>query len=239
MRFRLPSVKAVVCCVTATALSFMSLPGGPTGPSLAHRSSIATMAAPVEASRGTIASQQNNTAPDATTQHAATKEPSSLLTDPYVVEPPKRDPQTLQTAGAKLGRLRVRVVDGRTMQPIDGAEVVLIETEGRYRTDKNGYTPWFPAPIIRHPKYRPMVAELHGQLGVIAYKNGYRDSIHIGIRMHEGIASEATVWMYKIGPGDSRIEPVLYQVPYHHIWLIELADKFRRKSQIGEGYQRP
>lgn len=84
-----------------------------------------------------------------------------------------------------------------------------------------------------------MVAELHGQLGVIAYKNGYRDSIHLGIRMHENIRQQATVWMYKIGPGDRRIEPVLYQEPYHHLWLIQLADKFRQRSQIGEGPERP
>jgi hypothetical protein len=137
------------------------------------------------------------------------------------------------------GKLRLRVIDGRTMQPLEGAEVVLIETEQRVTTDRSGYTPWMEAPMIRNPRYRPMVAELHGQLGVIAYKNGYRDSIHLGIRMHEGFRSESTVWMYKLGPGDTRIEPVLYQVPYHHLWLVELADKFRSKSQLGEGPERP
>lgn len=125
------------------------------------------------------------------------------------------------------------------MQPLEGAEVVLIETEQRVRTGKNGYTPYMEAPIIRNPRYRPMVQELHGQLGVIAYKNGYRDSVHLGIRMHEGMKSESTIWMYKLGPGDIRVEPVLYQVPYHHLWLIELADKFRSKTQPGEGPERP
>lgn len=136
-------------------------------------------------------------------------------------------------------KLRVRVIDGRTMQPLEGAEVVIIETEQRVRTDKNGYTPYVDAPILRNPRYRPMVQELHGQLGAIAYKNGYRDSIHLGIRMHEGMKSETTIWMYKLGPGDIRIEPVLYQVPYHHLWLVELADKFRSKTQPGEGPERP
>ncbi|GGI97632.1 hypothetical protein GCM10010885_04140 [Alicyclobacillus cellulosilyticus] len=136
-------------------------------------------------------------------------------------------------------RLRVRVIDGRTLEPLPGAEVVLIETEQRLTTGPDGFTPWFDAPVIRNPRYRPMVAELHGQLGVIAYKNGYRDSIHLGIRMHEGIPTETTVWMYKIGPQDRRIEPVLYQEPYHHIWLVELADKFRSRTQPGEGPERP
>lgn len=139
----------------------------------------------------------------------------------------------------RLGKMRVRVIDGRTMQPLPGAEVVLIETEQRLTTGKDGYTDWFQAPIIRNPRYRPMIAELHGQLGVIAYKNGYRDSVHLGIRMHDGALSQATVWMYKIGPGDRRIEPVFYEEPYHHLWLIELTDRFRSKTQPGEGPQRP
>ena len=139
----------------------------------------------------------------------------------------------------KTAKLRIRVIDGRSKQPLEGAEVVLIETEQRFKTDKDGYTPWFDAPVLRDPRYRPMVAELHGQLGAIAYKNGYRDSIHLGIRVHEGIRQQTTIWMYRIGPADRRIEPVLYQEPYHHLWLIQLADKFRSHSQIGEGPERP
>lgn len=177
---------------------------------------------------------------------------------PGQVRPPDHDqpapaaPQQLPELGTPGGqspftpyvawptaKLRVRVIDGRTLQPLQGAEIVLIETEQRVNTDENGYTPWIDAPVLRNPRYRPMVAELHGQLGVIAYKNGYRDSIHLGIRMHEGFRSETTVWMYKLGPGDTRVEPVLYQVPYHHLWLVELADKFRSKSQPGEGPERP
>lgn len=136
-------------------------------------------------------------------------------------------------------RMRVHVIDGRTQQPISGAEVVLIETEQRLTTGPDGWTPWFDAPIVRDPRFRPMVQELHGQLGVIVYKNGYRDAIHFGIRVHPGVPAETTVWMYKIGPGDTRIEPVFYEEPYHHIWLVELADRFRSDTQPGEGPERP
>lgn len=161
---------------------------------------------------------------------------------PKNTQPPANQPDQKaepSTSGPKIGKLRIRVIDGRTSQPISGAEVVLIETEKRVVTGQDGLTPWFDAPIIRHPKYRPLVAELHGQLGVIVYKNGYRDSIHIGIRIHDNAPAEETVWMYRIGPGDTRVEPVLYQVPYHRLWLIELADKFRSKTQPGEGPERP
>lgn len=151
---------------------------------------------------------------------------------------PSPTPTNLQPQ-YRLGKLRVHVIDGRTMRPLSGAEVVLIETEQRLTTGKDGYTGWFEAPIIRNPRYRPLIQELHGQLGVVVYKNGYRDSVHLGIRIHDEAPAQSTVWMYRIGPGDTRIEPVLYEEPYHHLWLIDLADRFRSKSQLGEGFQHP
>lgn len=163
--------------------------------------------------------------------------------------PPQPDTQTQQpqtgsgtytdSPWPRSSKLRIRVIDGRTLKPLSGAEVVVIESEQRVRTDQDGLTPWFDAPLIRDPRYRPLVSELHGQIGVIAYKNGYRDSVHLGIRMNPNVRAETTVWMYKLGPGDDRIEPVLYEVPYHHLWLVRLADRFRDSSQLGEGFQHP
>ncbi len=142
--------------------------------------------------------------------------------------------------GKGYGNLRVKVIDGRTQKPLEGAEIVVLETERRYKTDVNGLTPWIKAPVIRSSRYRFLVNELHGQLTLISYKNGYRDSIHMGVRMNEGAVNKTTIWQYQIAPGlDRRIEPVVYIEPYHRLWLIQLADRFRRPSQLGEGYERP
>ncbi len=154
--------------------------------------------------------------------------------------PPQETPSAPpKEQAAKRIPLRVKVIDGRTQKPLAGAEVVLIETGQRLTTDSKGLTGEFNAPVIRNPKYFPLVAELHGQLGLIAYKNGYRDSVHLGVRINDGVPANTTIWMYKIGPLDRRIEPVLYQVPYHRLWLIELTQRFRSKTQPGEGPQRP
>lgn len=140
----------------------------------------------------------------------------------------------------QFGHLRVKVIDGRTLQPLEGAEVVVIENGQRYHTGKDGLTPWIEAPVIRNERYRLLVNELHGQLTLISYKNGYRDSIHAGVRMNEGASTKTTIWQYKITPSeDKRVEPVFYMEPYHRLWLIKLADRFRTKSQLGEGYERP
>lgn len=142
--------------------------------------------------------------------------------------------------GQKYGDLRVKVIDGRTLKPLSDAEVVVIETEQRFRTGKDGLTPWIKAPVLRSARFRFLVNELHGQLNLISYKNGYRDSIHMGVRMNERATTRTTIWQYKIEPGpDRRVEPVLYTEPYHRLWLIQLADRFRRPTQLGEGYEHP
>lgn len=138
-----------------------------------------------------------------------------------------------------MADLQVRVVDARTKQPLAGAEVVLLETEQRMTTGADGRTPVIKAPIVRDPRYRRRLAELHGQLTLIAYKNGYRDTVFFGVRMHRGRRTEPEVWMYQITPDDRRIEPIWYQMPIHRLWLIDLAQAFRSRTQPGAGPESP
>jgi hypothetical protein len=255
---RFPSVKTVLFCGFAAMAVVLTVPVNPHVASggVPAQAAVPTLGS-VDTTNSNSSGSPNTTQPNltnSTTQPPAAgqQQPSGLPPKPNTPsatpspnnttvpqQRPVDRPESWGYTRAKQSKLRVHVIDGRTHQPVAGAEVVVIETEKRVNTDANGYTPWFDAPVLRNPRYRPFVAELHGQLGVIVYKNGYRDSIHLGIRMHEDIRQQTTVWMYKIGPQDRRIEPVLYQEPYHHIWLIELADRFRQKSQIGEGPERP
>lgn len=253
---RFPSLKNVLFCGFVSVAIVLSIPTNPHAEKTGVHRTMPTVAqpAPVNSTANgstTKPSEKPPTAPKQT-QPATPKQSQPAApnngTDAPSAPPSNttanssqvpQGPKSWGYTRRKTAKLRVNVINGRTRQPLDGAEVVVIENGQRYKTDKNGQTPWFDAPVYRNPRYRPIVAELHGQLGVIVYKNGYRDSIHLGIRMHEGIEQQTTVWMYKLGPEDRRIEPVLYQEPYHHIWLIELADKFRQKSQIGEGPERP
>jgi hypothetical protein len=140
--------------------------------------------------------------------------------------------------GIKTGQLRLRVVDASTQRGIPGAGCVIGETGDRVETDAQGVAPIMDAPVFRNPRLEQMLAELHGQLTVLCYKNGYRDSIYMGVRTNEGLVTESEIWMYPIGPGDRRIEPTLYQVPIHRLWRIQLADKYRLREE-GEGPERP
>jgi hypothetical protein len=168
--------------------------------------------------------------------------PEDMLKEPSEPVPPPLTERTMEGPhknDKKTAKLVVHVMDGRTGKPLEGAEVVLIETAERFKTDATGTTPSIDAPVIREERYAEQVARIHGQLGLIAYKNGYRDSITFGVRMHEGRVTDVTMWMYQIGPGDRRIEPVFYHSPYHHLFLIELAEYFRSPSQPGAGRESP
>jgi len=140
--------------------------------------------------------------------------------------------------GIKTAQLRLSVVDAITQKGIPGAGCIVGESGDRVETDARGVAPTIDAPVFRNPRLEQQLAELHGQLTVICYKKGYRDSINMGVRMHEGVVTEPTVWMYPIGRGDRRIEPTLYQMPIHRLWQIQLADKYRLFDQ-GEGRESP
>lgn len=140
--------------------------------------------------------------------------------------------------GIRTAPLQLRVVDATTMKGIPGAGCTVGETGDRIETDAKGIAPVIDAPIFRHPRLEQMLAELHGQLTVLCYKNGYRDSIYMGVRMHQGVTTETEVWMYPTGAEDRRIEPTLYQMPIHRLWRIQLADKYRLREE-GEGPESP
>lgn len=140
--------------------------------------------------------------------------------------------------GIKSGKLRISTVDATTQKPIPGAGCVIGETGDRVETAANGVAPTIDAPVFRNPRLEEMLAELHGALTIMCYKNGYRDAISMGVRTFEGVTTTPEIWMYPIGAGDRRIEPTLYHHPEQRVWLIELADKYRLRDQ-GQGPERP
>ncbi len=148
-------------------------------------------------------------------------------------------PQPEEAVVARTAPLQIRVIDARTGEPLAGAEVVLVETNQRLTTGTDGRTPELQAPVMRDPRLPEPVADLHGQLTLVAYRNGYRDTIYYGVRMDEGARTEPEVWMYAITPEDTRLEPWEYHEPVHRLRAIQLADRFRSQTQPGMGWPDP
>lgn len=141
-------------------------------------------------------------------------------------------------SGIDTAPLHVRVVDATTMKPIPGAGCVIPETNQRIETDEKGLSPIIRAPVLRDPRQDELVAELHGEIALICYKNGYRDAITTGIRMYDDTATQFQVSMTPFGPRDKRIEPTLYHLPPHRLWQINVADRYRLFDN-GEGKESP
>ncbi|WCK53971.1 hypothetical protein PP175_22040 [Aneurinibacillus sp. Ricciae_BoGa-3] len=139
----------------------------------------------------------------------------------------------------KWAMLQVRVLDFHTRAPLPNTEVVLGENGYRVKTDANGRTPAFPAPVIRDPRYTETLARLHGQLTLLSYKNGYRDTIYFNVRMNERILTTVDMYMIRIDPQSRRIEPYVYFYPTHRLFTINLAEQFRSKTQPGAGPESP
>lgn len=140
--------------------------------------------------------------------------------------------------GIRTTKLQLKVVDAFTQKGIPGAGCVIGETGDRVETNANGVAPVIDAPVFRHPRLEQMLAEIHGALTILCYKNGYRDAIYMGLRMYENVTAMPEIWMTPFGRRDRRIEPTLYHQGVHRIWQIQLADKYRLLDQ-GEGPERP
>lgn len=106
--------------------------------------------------------------------------------------------------GIRTAPLSIRVVDATTMQGLPAVDCVVGETGDRVETDQQGVARRIQVPILRSPPREEGRAEGHGRLTLLCYRSGYRDAIYIGVRMHEGILTEAEVWMHSVGDRDGR-----------------------------------
>lgn len=141
-------------------------------------------------------------------------------------------------SGIDTAPLHVRVVDEISLKPVPGAGCILPETNQRVETDEKGLTPIIRAPVLRNPRRDDLVGELAGELTMICYKNGYRDSIVTGIRMYDDTETQFELFMTPIGPKDKRIEPTFHHIAPHRLWQVQLADRFRLFDE-GQGRESP
>ncbi|MFT9849069.1 carboxypeptidase-like regulatory domain-containing protein [Aneurinibacillus sp. REN35] len=186
--------------------------------------------------------------------HSKTKEKEKAVLPEYRYETFHRqssDPLAMQPdvkPGANIpghnkwdrwAQMQVRVIDAWSKKPIPGAEVVIAENGYRSKTDSRGYTPASPAPIIHSSHLPDTLARLHGQLTLLVYKNGYRDTIHYNIQMNEGTTTTPEISIYPLPADQQRIEPYIYHHPTHHLFSVELSEQFRSHSQPGAGPESP
>ena len=83
------------------------------------------------------------------------------------------------------GYIKPQVVDGFSEEPIEGATVVIPETNTSYKTDEMGYTPDIRIEIVPDIRFKNINPKTWGEATLIAYKEGYIEYVLLNINIWE------------------------------------------------------
>ena len=131
----------------------------------------------------------------------------------------------LSEAAESVGFMRVRVVDGMTDAPIEGAFVVLPETGGRYSTGADGLTELITLPCLPDERHDALLETGEGRTTVIAYAEGYVPYLLLYARVLPGKERETpTVYMF---PDDGTL-PVFEVIEAPPMdWAERVVERYR------------
>jgi len=142
-----------------------------------------------------------------------------------------------QIADEKLdGMLLVRVVDSSSKEPIDDAEIVVMDVDSIYKTNDIGFSPEI-ALEVNKSMYKRYGDELYekvpsGCANVLITKEGYKDYLVLNKAIYPGSGPNfLQVEMIKHSEGDSKDYLVEQEGP-HEVWIGELIDHC---SKLAEG----
>lgn len=131
----------------------------------------------------------------------------------------------LSETAESTGRMRVRVVDGMTDTPIEGAVVVLPETGGRYYTGADGLTEVITLPCLPDERHSALLETGEGRTTVIVYAEGYAPYLLLYARVLPGKERETpTVYMFA-DDGTLPVFEVIEAPPME--WAERVVERYR------------
>ncbi|NLB61345.1 MAG: carboxypeptidase-like regulatory domain-containing protein [Clostridiales bacterium] len=123
----------------------------------------------------------------------------------------------------KFGLMRVTVRDGFSDEPIEGAIVVIPETNQQYVTDKEGKTELIQVPLIRDKHHSKLLKQDYGLTTVLVYCDGYVPYALFFTHVENGtMRNGPNVWLFP-EPGDPF---VIIEAPKGD-WCNELIEMYR------------
>lgn len=121
------------------------------------------------------------------------------------------------------GQMRVRVLDGFTDRPIEGASVTVPETGGRYHTCADGRTEAFSLPVIRDAEYDRLLPSDEGRATLLVTAEGYTPYLLLYARVKEGVCRELDVLLF---PADGSLPVFTVIEAPDGSWCERLAEKY-------------
>ncbi len=123
------------------------------------------------------------------------------------------------------GYMRLRVLDGATDKPIEGACAVVPEAGIEAYTDTRGFTPVMELPCIKDEGLNALLPYNEGRVTLIVYAEGYVPYLLLYCRVLPGTERETpTVYMWR-DDGSLPVFEVIEAPPLS--WAAELAQKYK------------
>ena len=124
---------------------------------------------------------------------------------------------------AGCGILRVRVLDGFTDEPIEGASVTVPELGRSFPTGADGLTEGIETPVIPDGEYDRLLPSASGRATLIVRAEGYTPCLLLYVRVTPGLTRAPTVRMF---PADGSL-PVFTTIEApDEEWCRALVDKY-------------
>ncbi len=131
------------------------------------------------------------------------------------------------SSSEKFGYIRPQVVDGFNEEPIEGAVVVIPETNEKYKTDENGYTPNIRIKISPDSSFEKIHPKSWGETTLIVYKEGYREYVLLDINVWEGQTRQGPIILLFKKESQQLDQPMSIVEGPNQVWINSLVEKYR------------
>lgn len=123
--------------------------------------------------------------------------------------------------------LTVKVVEGYTESPIEGASVVIIETGEVYKTNTEGLTEVIEVPMVRDKRFDSVLPKPWGEVSMIIYKEGFVPYALFYLQVIENETREGVkILLFEKGLTDSS-EPFSIIEGPNRLWVNELIKMYQ------------
>jgi hypothetical protein len=118
-------------------------------------------------------------------------------------------------------------VDGFSEEPIEGATVVIPETNTSYKTDEMGYTPDIRIEIVPDIRFKNINPKTWGEATLIAYKEGYIEYVLLNINIWESQNRQGP--KIRLFPKENQQldQPMSIVEGPNQLWINSLVEKYR------------
>lgn len=122
------------------------------------------------------------------------------------------------------GEIRILVVDGKTNEPIENANICVLECERYFKTSALGYSPKMPVETEDHTDMPPFS---RAKVTLLVYKEGYLDTLVFGVEVFDGICRLGpTVRLFQKTALDGGIK-MQYDFPDEKL-LSSIVEKYKK-----------